>query len=96
VKGTASFRGCNEAEVSLHLEPADKLDVGDTPILLTLPQTPTLTRGATSRQMSLAQLGLEPTYRNTIDRIDIEFVTSGDSKASARLPGLSIPVDIAQ
>jgi hypothetical protein len=96
VTGEAPLRPCEETEISLHVEPAATLQVGGTQILITLPETLTLKQESSARLMSLAQLGLKATYRSTIDRIDVELVTSRGSKASAQLPGLSIPVGVAK
>jgi hypothetical protein len=96
VTGTAPLVACEETELSLYLEPADTLQAGSTPILITLPATLTLKRDNSSREMNLARLGPKPTYRSTIDRIDVELVTSRGSKASTQLSGLSIPVGVAQ
>jgi hypothetical protein len=55
-----------------------------------------LKRDASTRRLSISQVGPKPTYRSSIDRIDVELVTSSNSKASTSLKDLSIPVGVAQ
>lgn len=94
--GKAPLWRCEATTISLHVAPAEALPAGATPIRIALPASLTLKLDTAVASLSLAQGSPSAAYRSTIDRVDVDLVTSRDGKASVSSQDISIPVQVAR
>lgn len=94
--GQAPLWRCEATTLSLHVAPAEPLPAGATPIRIALPASLALKLDTALASLSLTQGGPSDAYRSTIDRVDVDLLTSRDGKASIGSGDISIPVRVAR